>query len=131
MIVGRPPVYHVAPPVELPQSIDDEYLQSEGEGVQPAGTTSKLEVFIQSIHMSGLLGDILNQQYHQRAGRLPTLSGDNRELVESVLALETRIETVRKNIPGDVWPTQEKRNTSDDRERLLHSSIFYNRFVLP
>lgn len=52
--------------VPLPQLIDDEFLLVDGEGRQPAGMTSYLELFVASVKLFDVIGDVVATCYGQK-----------------------------------------------------------------
>lgn len=52
--------------VPLPQLIDDEFLLVDGEGRQPAGMTSYLELFVASVKLFDVIGDVVATCYEQK-----------------------------------------------------------------
>lgn len=63
MSFGRPAMIPPQSEVPLPLDIDDEYLLAEGGGTQPLEVPSKLGMFVYSIRLYDILGDILSTVY--------------------------------------------------------------------
>jgi hypothetical protein len=102
MTFGRLPMIITIRAVPLPQVIDDEYLEEDGEGSQPTGSLSKLGLLYYSSQLLEILQDVLTILY-QDSKDGPQLSRkvqpDFQKTLGQALELNDRLDVFVKDLP--------------------------------
>ena len=103
MTFGRPAMISTNWDVPFPSLIDDEYLRSEGEGVQPQNLPSCLGLFAWSSRMFIILDDILTTFYtnHRRKNPVAMMGTEAsvQEILSEVVTLDRRLDAFLDSIP--------------------------------
>lgn len=103
MTFGRPAMISTNWDVPFPSLIDDEYLRTEGEGVQPQDIRSCLGLFSWSSRLFIILDDILTTFYtnHRRKNPIAMMGTEAsvQEILSEVVTLDRRLEIFLDSIP--------------------------------
>jgi hypothetical protein len=67
MTFGRPPLLPLSHKVPRPLPLDDEFLRSDGEGVQPREVPSRMSMFVSSSILFDILYKVLCRLYFNEA----------------------------------------------------------------
>lgn len=146
MTFGRPAML-AASQVRLPEAIDDEYLQTSNEGIQPQNYNSRLAFFILSVALFDILSDVLSIVYHESP--LQDRSSTTREAINSsstrlheTMQLSARLDKFESEIPAFLRikaSSSEALNPSSQvstpdiftlQANVLHCRTLYTRLVL-
>jgi hypothetical protein len=87
----------------VPQSIDDEFLQCAGDGIQPPGVPSCMEGFVFSLSIFDILHDVLAVIYSPHESKRDGDHGNQHrkamhKLVDT-LSLNSRLNDLMESIP--------------------------------
>lgn len=146
MTFGRPAMLALSQ-VKQPEAIDDEYLQTSDDGIQPPDCNSRLTFFIRSIALFEILSDVLSIVYHEnlqqdRTSTTKEAANGSTKYLHEVMQLSARLDKFESDIPaflridasslaksnGGIQP-----DTSDTfrlQANVLHCRSLYTRLVL-
>lgn len=99
MTFGRPPMVSDNSRVPLPAVVDDEYLQDQGEGHQPADEPSQLGMFVSSCQLFELLQEVLRLLLENDTPMTSETHSRNHGLLMSILDLNNRLDQFSARIP--------------------------------
>jgi hypothetical protein len=132
MTFGRPTMISKSWDVQAPLMIDDEYLQMDGEGIQPAGRPSRMGLFVCSSRLFEILNEILSIFYAEDAGQPPSKhthsDARSQQMLMNVLVFNRRLDNFLTSIPQYLQHTvkhsspvvQEKSNHIQLQEQVLY-----------
>lgn len=100
MTFGRPAMITRSWDVPIPLMIDDEFLQTDGEGHQPFNTPSRLDLFVYSSKLYDILDKILDTFYTRSDISKPISIHDSaQKLLSNVLSFNRQLDSFQSSIP--------------------------------
>lgn len=138
MTFGRPTMIRTGSwNVQEPAIIDDQYLSTEGEGVQPLGLHSRMYLFVYSLRLFDIMDEILSEFYLLQGGK----SGSNSSkffdpwsvrVLGNILTINGKLDDFRDSVPQilkDVHESALKSNsfTPNQLHLMLQSKILRSR----
>lgn len=135
MTFGRPAIISNAGwDVPTPLEIDDEYLQKVGEGTQPAGTTTRMGLFVYSSHLYEVFNDALSTSHCYTGNGDLSKSGTSELrshlMLDHVLALNRRLDRFVESLPKYLQPniSSDSPLQKNDNYITMQQQIMYCRF---
>ncbi|KAG4025630.1 hypothetical protein MFRU_054g00590 [Monilinia fructicola] len=105
MTFGRPTMIRTGSwDVQEPAIIDDQYLSSDSQGVQPLGLHSRMYLFVYSLRLFDIMDEILSEFYVLQGGK----SGSNSPRsfdpwsvhdLASILTINAKLDDFRESVP--------------------------------
>jgi hypothetical protein len=134
MTFGRPVMISTKWAVPLPSLIDDEYLQTQGEGVQPQDVPSRLGLLAYSSKLFLVLEDILSTFYSSHPDFNVTEVAEDEvnadKILSDVLSLNRRLDNFLAEMPlylRYVGPPMQE--TSPNRSVEIQRQVLHCRHV--
>lgn len=100
MTFGRPTMVNGSYGTPMPSLIDDEYLCTDGEGIQPKGVNSRMGLFVYSCRLFEILKDILSSFYAVDASSEPIGESRLHSMVSEVLNFNRRLDDFITSLPN-------------------------------
>lgn len=135
MTFGRPTMVHEPNTIPVPENVDDEYLQIEGEGSQPPDEPSRLGLFVHSCSLLEILGDVLHfvTNCEPAADRATAANAkiprDN--LVGRVLEINGRLDDFSETLPAHLKINEPGSDPSYTDQIRRQRQILRCRYVVP
>jgi len=132
MTYGRPTMTSGPFDVLPPLAIDDEYL--DGEGGQPQGIPSRMNLFVYSVQLFDIMDDILSNFYSHQGGVVLDgrwqLDLDISEALSYILGVDARMNEWKESIPDFLQPGTNIKYHAEVwyHDVVLQSSILRNRY---
>ncbi|KAK5045602.1 hypothetical protein LTR84_008971 [Exophiala bonariae] len=134
MKFGRPPsiILHNALEVGFPLEIDDQYIVDSGRiPRQPGGKPSRTCLFVQTIKLSFVIDNILNELYlrHDKSRRGPeelTITNNDHAILGSIILLDGQLQTWWDKMPGHLRVVPE---IPDGIDAQRQRNIIYLRYL--
>lgn len=121
--------------VPVPLLIDDEYLNIEGEGVQPPAVPSRMGLFVSSCKLFEILHDVLSTFYAGDAGTRNAKQIETeilpQEIIENVLSYNRRLDSFKKSIPEYLRTERTSHITVSSKNSCinLQQQVLYCRYI--
>ncbi|PON26671.1 hypothetical protein TGAM01_v204681 [Trichoderma gamsii] len=131
MTFGRPAMVNRSYGTPMPSLIDDEYLRTDGDGVQPNGANSRMGLFVYSCKLFEVLDDILSTFYSVDASADPVSESRLQDMVSEVLSFNRRLDNFITSLPDYLRTAQSFQVVMTERNSWtnLQQQVLYCRFL--
>lgn len=107
MTFGRPTMVTTGSwDVQEPTIIDDQYLSTNGQGVQPPGLRSRMTLFVYSIRLFDIMDEILSEFYAHQGEKSGSNSNSPKSFdswsvrdLASILTINAKLDDFRESVP--------------------------------
>lgn len=127
MTFGRPTMVNTSHGTPVPSLIDDEYLRTDGEGIQPKGVNSQMSLFVYSCRLFEILNDILSSFYAVDSSPDPVSQSRLQDMVSEALSFNRRLDDFITSLPDYLKTAQssqvvisEKNNYTNLQQQVLY-----------
>ncbi|KAL6898439.1 fungal-specific transcription factor domain-containing protein [Trichoderma evansii] len=129
MTFGRPTMVNTSYGTPVPSLIDDEYLRTDGEGIQPKGVNSQMSLFVYSCRLFEILNDILSSFYAVDAAADPVPQSRLQDMVSEVLSFNRRLDDFIISLPGYLKTAQSSQVVISEKNSYtnLQQQVLYCR----
>ncbi|UKZ95959.1 uncharacterized protein TrAFT101_010765 [Trichoderma asperellum] len=131
MTFGRPTMVNGSYGTPMPSLIDDEYLCTDGEGIQPKGVNSRMGLFVYSCRLFEILKDILSSFYAVDASSEPICESRLHSMVSEVLNFNRRLDDFITSLPNYLKTAKSSPVNMSERNSCtnLQQQVLYCRFL--
>ncbi|KAK1239806.1 hypothetical protein MKX08_007248 [Trichoderma sp. CBMAI-0020] len=131
MTFGRPTMVNRSYSTPMPSLIDDEYLRTDGDGIQPDGTNSRMGLFVYSCKLFEILDDILSTFYSVSASVDSVSESRLQDMVSEVLSFNRRLDNFITSLPDYLKTAQSSQVFMTERNswKNLQQQVLYCRFL--
>ena len=124
MTFGRPTMIYQPSRVPVPELVDDGYLSTDGEGLQPSEIPSRMGLFVSTCGLFEILGDILSSVNIKALGSV-TPNDDETvtrlpEMIADALQFNRRLDTFSDSIPDYLQTKDISRTTISEKNTCVH-----------
>ena len=124
MTFGRPTMISQSTNIPVPKLVDDEYLSSEGEGIQPPDIPSRMGLFVSTCGLFDILGDVLSSIYVKDLGFTTPRGNETStrfpEMIADALQFNRRLDTFIGSIPEYLQTKDISRTTISEKNTCVH-----------
>lgn len=129
MTFGRPTMVNRSYGTPMPSLIDDEYLRTDGDGVQPKGANSRMGLFVYSCKLFEILDDILSTFYSADTSADHVSESRLQDMVSEVLSFNRRLDNFITSLPDYLKTAQSSQVFMTERNSWtnLQQQVLYCR----
>lgn len=129
MTFGRPLMIHTSYTTPVPLLIDDKYLSSKDEGIQPTRLHSKMGLFVYSCGLFEILADILTSFYTPRRSSDAQSNASIQRTVLKVMDFSNRLDAFSASVPDYLKPTHSVDRPQRTGSSTLQQQVLHCRYV--